>query len=272
MSYSYYPRKLYTKIFNDEAHPLRALATGLALVAAPVFYAPEMIYNQPSGERTAVIGDAQYKNLDQSLTEVLALKQKSNDVTLQSRLAYQTVLARPDDKDATAMVRDMESRKYDIDRAMSNKADTFEQTLMLSEGISEKDAVQLMVKYKTAVPDAFSAYRDIAQIKRQAAHLDECQVETFSDATSGSSAAREIESCIDSSAYRQGFNGGLARIFTGAGVGLGLMFAFMSSGGVRRRVEEEEEQRRRAKLEKVGHKLKPDVAPKKFEITVFRKK
>lgn len=268
MSYSYYPKKLYATVFNDEAHPLRILATAAALIAGPVYFAPEVVYNHPSAERTAVIGDAQYKNLDQSLTEVLALKQKSVDATLQGRLAYQTVLANPNDKDAALAVQEMESKKRELDYAVSNGARAFEQTLMLSEGISEKDAAHLMVKYKTAIPDAFSTYRDVAQLERQAAHLDECQVKTLSNTTSGSSAASSIESCIDSGASRQGMNSFLARVVTGGGIAFGLMAAFMGVGGVRKSVRDEESRRR----DEAARKTAKEDAPKKFEITVFRKK
>lgn len=272
MSYSYYPKKLYATVFNTEAHPLRILATAAALAAGPIYFAPEVIYNQPSDQRTAVIGDAQYKNLDQSLTEVLALKQKSLDASAQSHLAHQTILANPDDKDAPLMARDMDNKKYELDRAISSSAKAFEQRLMLSEGISEKDAVRLMVKYKTAMPDAFSSYRDVAQIERQAAHLDECQIETFSDSPSGSYAAGTIESCIDSGASRQGFTAGFTRMMTGVASLGGLMFAFMMAGGVRKSVQIEEQNRRHAKLEKKSLQQPKQDAPKKLEITVFRKK
>ena len=272
MSYSYYPKKLYTAIFNNRAHPLRMLATIGALTAGPVYFVPEVVYNQPSAERTAVTGDAQFKNLNQSLTEVLALKQKSNDAVLQSRMAYQAVLARSDDKDAAALVQDMDNQKRDIDSRLYGKKNNFERALMLSEGISEKDALQLMVKYKTAIPEAFSSYRSISEVKRQAAHLDECQVKTFAEETSGNSAASAVQHCIDRSASRQGFNGGVAQMLTGFGGIVSLMAAFAMSGGIRQSVEVEQEQRRRNKFERKSLKVKPEDAPKKFEITVFRKK
>lgn len=271
MSYSYYPKKLFTSVFNGEAHPLRILATAAAFIAAPVYYAPEVIYQQPSDERTATIGDAQYKNLDQSLTQVLTLRQESVDATQQARIAYQTVLANSDDKNAAQVVREMDSKKSDVDYALLQKARSFEQTLMLSEGISEKDAEHLMVKYKTAIPDAFSSYRDVADVKRQAAYLDECQIKTLSDKSSGSSAASSIESCIDYSASRQGFWSVPMRILTGFGGAIGLMAIFGMAGGMRRSVEEEEA-RRSADRERAARETPKTDTPKKLEITVFRKK
>lgn len=164
--------KALSNIFNTD-RPLRTAMISLALAVPVGVTTHESISQEPDMQRTAVIGEQQFNNLQQDLKTIEGMKQsllalnaaaeeQKRDIGFQREIGFEITAA---------------AQKYAMARV------DFKDALLRSDGISETDAIQLIGKFKSSIGD-----RTFAEISpSHAAYLHECRADA---------APQDMEKCL----------------------------------------------------------------------------
>lgn len=257
MSVTYYFKKGFSTVFNDNS-VVKACAAA-AFIAAPAYIAGDLINPDPSVERAAVSGERQAQNLDKALTVLLTLKKQGDEGQRALLDMEQERLLRPEDKELERRLEEQASRQRKMAEDVSVQGGRFMTQMLLSEDISEKDALGFATRYRAALGgDPLYQFND-SSMSGAFGHLDACQRKTLAhDINPGNGAAADIAFCMAIQRNKREFLTMFGGMFAGMGglavYGFGLV---PLARRYRREIKNEEylrseERRRRAREKEQG--------------------
>lgn len=245
---------------------IASTVAGVALSPVAVVY--NMQYDALSNERTPVIGDAQYKALSAE-TDALIAKDRAF-FTLNKDIATmaQKQIASPNDTVLSDKIDKATIARDALHSTLKQDLGTVTTRLLMSEGISETDAVEISQKFQNsyALKDQYSVYQSPFKMR----NLDQCQTEYAQNPNAGKDMEGYVDSCLTSpkDLVQIGAFGATFGAFCG-----GIAFILLGGTQFQRRTENLKEQ---SKLEQEAKRLKitkpkPENKDVKLEITVQRR-
>lgn len=164
-------KKALSKTFNTHK-PRQTHALALLLATAAAGGAYTALTETPSADRTPVLGQQQYNRLKSDLDAIARLKPEMDAAGKAAAVLQQQVIAAPEKKELENKMWELRFLRDEIERSYDRQREEFRETLLASEGISEKDAIALVAAFEQKVDtETFESVKSGNKL----AHLDECQ-------------------------------------------------------------------------------------------------
>lgn len=259
-------KKSYAKIFNERNSSGKNFGVFVAAWALGCYgFAEVGLLNDASDTRTPVIGEQQNEALRKQLDDIGQKKRSFDDVTQAFEAAQQRQLVAQQDPLVAQNVQQLKTDYQQKQVIYEAARTTFEQNFLLSEGISEADARNLMDVYtRVAGKTGFRFKNEFAPNHHGVTYLDECQIrETKQLDIAANKQAEAIDKCIEA---RLDFNQAAMIMMSGFSF---YIFEILACRGAflpllrrGRRYEEELEAEEGLKPQVIEHKVKMRVENK----------
>lgn len=234
-------KKAYTKVFNGKETGLKAFAAVATAITVPVGSAIMFSFGGDySEQRTPVLGDKQYQQL---LSEIDPLAEKSKKLDW----AVQELLFNPTNAQLKEKLEAQQQYQVDFRMELNREMEDFKTRLLLSEGISEKDAIVLvdMVESKTD----YTLSPNDRDFRQRMQYLDECQGQARAEALQKGSTFSEqgkmVTECQLAKMDRKEIGAGFFLGFLGIPASAVFLAGMSSLGAAFRRQIPNDEQRLR---------------------------
>jgi hypothetical protein len=170
-------KKAYVKIFSGKGSWAKRLAGAAFVLGTPVALINTIDHEPLSQQRDAVIGAQQYQKLDEAI-ERLALDHKKVNQSYWRLDGYtQNQVLHQGDADHAKKLADEKVNYQQSHSKYIRDLNSFRDMVLVSRGISEKDAVDLFTKVEARAGASMFPNDDLWQKKMR--YLDECQSGAF---------------------------------------------------------------------------------------------
>ncbi len=272
-SLKYHFHNAVASAFHMGDSMLKNFVLGAAAICLPVYTAGELVLRDASSVRTAETGDVQVQALDKSLSQLVTFTREGKAKMEQLNNLRAQRASDPLNADLEQKLAVMEEQQAGLERTLENGKRGFAYSVIMSEGISEVDAKNLVRRYQESFgdPDLYSVRSSgPGTIGLHAfSYLDECQKEVMSGRVyETADVADKVDSCMYTAADNRSFGATMGGLFGGLPAGIALL-VFLSAVGQRSRgIAKDEEHNCRIKQvrEEICKPVKTDEFSLKIKV------
>lgn len=167
-------KKAYTKVFSGEEGVKKFLAAAGTVLAVPIGASIQFGVPDHSADRTAR-GDQQYVKLAADIDAIAMKTNRLHQAAADVKDLTQVLVLDPENTELKEKLKRQQAFQTSYRQAMDAEVTAFRNRLLLAEGISEKDALQLVeiAQKKTN----YSLFPGDISFRNRVRYLDECQGE-----------------------------------------------------------------------------------------------